>query len=212
MSIACGTAYLITIPWHPFPGSVVLKGLSIGALAVLAFRWSYLLGLGLALSSVGDFLLDWDPRRLFVSGLVCFLCAHLVYTLLFVSTGPRRPKMGIIVPVLAYSLVFSWWLVPSLGALTVPVLIYICAITAMVLSATMAGFGTPWVAIGAVLFLISDSLLAADKFKTEVPLRDYLVWTTYYLAQYSITIGVSRAGPGGACAPAGGGGGAPWFQ
>jgi len=39
------------------------------------------------------------------------------------------------------------------------------------------------------LFLISDSILAVNKFKTEVPLRDYLVWATYYAAQYAITTG-----------------------
>ena len=37
--------------------------------------------------------------------------------------------------------------------------------------------------------MISDSLLAIHKFKEPVPLRDYLVWTTYYLGQCGIALG-----------------------
>ena len=42
------------------------------------------------------------------------------------------------------------------------------------------------------LFLISDSILAINKFKSPLPLRGYLVWATYYLAQYGIAIGFLR--------------------
>ena len=47
-----------------------------------------------------------------------------------------------------------------------------------------------WVLAGAVLFLISDSLLGAGRFKTQIPLRGFLVWTTYYAGQCAITLGV----------------------
>ncbi|HEV2689737.1 MAG TPA: lysoplasmalogenase, partial [Bryobacteraceae bacterium] len=91
--------------------------------------------------------------------------------------------------VVSYSIAISAWLFPSLGSLQLPVAIYMCAITAMAVTAILARFSTPWVAIGAILFVVSDSLLAIDKFKTPVPYRDILVWSTYYGAQYAITTG-----------------------
>jgi uncharacterized membrane protein YhhN len=68
-----------------------------------------------------------------------------------------------------------------------------CAITAMVISAILGRFENPWVAVGAILFLISDSVLAVNKFKTPVPYRDFIVWSTYYTGQYGIAIGFLTA-------------------
>lgn len=193
VSIVSGFVYLITQPWQPFPGSYLVKGLAVGSLALLAFlSGSPLLGLGLALSTVGDVLLDLDPERLFVFGLGAFLLAHLVYTAAFLRER-RRPMAIAAGLVLLYSIGVSSWLLPSLGNLMLPVAIYMCAITAMVISAILARFSTPLVAIGAILFLISDSLLAINKFKTPVPYRDILVWSTYYIGQYSIAVGYLRS-------------------
>ena len=199
LSIVCGVLYLVTQPWQPYPGSFVVKGLSVGPLAVLAFlAGSPLLGMALALSTVGDVLLDLDPDRLFVFGLGSFLVAHLVYIPVFVRNRSRTialsaPRLLVAALVLLYSIAVSSWLLPSLGNLMVPVAIYMCAITAMVVSAILARFPNPWVAAGAILFLISDSLLAVNKFKTPVPYRDFLVWSTYYAGQYGIAIGFLAA-------------------
>ena len=91
--------------------------------------------------------------------------------------------------VLLYTLTISSWLLPSLGSLIVPVAIYMCAITAMVLTAILARFSTHWIVAGTILFLASDSLLAVNKFKTPIFYRDYLVWATYYAAQFAICFG-----------------------
>ena len=201
LSIACGLVYLITQPWHPFPGSFAIKGLSIAALGLLAFlsssknRDAIILGVALMLSSIGDVLLDLDPQGLFVYGLGSFLIVHLIYVFLFVRYWPKPPRIRIaqavaLLLVLAYSATMSGWLMPSLGNLTVPVAIYMCAITAMVVAAILARVPAPWVLVGAVLFLISDSLLAVNKFKTPIPYRDYLVWATYYVGQYCIASGI----------------------
>ena len=199
LSLACGFVYLGTERWQPYPGSVIIKGLSVGPLAVLAFvAGSPLLGAALALSTLGDVLLDLDPVRLFVFGLGSFLVAHLVYISVFIRNRRRTvpfgaPRLLLAGLVLLYSIAVSVWLLPSLGGLIVPVTIYMCTITAMVISAILARFENPWVAVGAILFLISDSLLAVNKFKTPVPYRDFLVWSTYYAGQYGIAIGFLAA-------------------
>jgi uncharacterized membrane protein YhhN len=107
------------------------------------------------------------------------------------AVGARQ--VVVVVMVLLYSITVSAWLIPSLGALIVPVAIYMCAITAMVISSILARFRKPWVVVGAILFLISDSLLAVNKFKSPLPYRNLLVWSTYYLGQFGIALGVLKS-------------------
>jgi uncharacterized membrane protein YhhN len=204
ISAATSAFYLLTQRWQPFPGSALVKGCAVGALAVLAIRergWrrdAGLLALGLAFSTAGDVLLDLDPR-LFAFGVGAFLVTHLTYIGLFVRnrTRERRPHpahFAAVLLVVLSSVALSVWIVPSTGGLAVPVVLYICALTAMVSTAILARFRQPWVAVGGILFLISDALLAIHKFKTPVPLRDYLVWSTYYLGQCGIALGYLASG------------------
>jgi len=215
LSVICSFFYLATQSIQPYPGGVVLKVLSVAPLAAIAFRtrrgpsakqrgveWSQdrdnvILAVALAFSSLGDALLDLDPELHFIKGLLAFLAAHLIYILLFVRNRarPLRPKvwqLALVAAVLIYSLLLSLWLAPSLGTMAAPVMIYVCVITVMAVSAILARFSKPWVYTGVILFLISDSILAVDKFKSPAPLRGYLVWATYYLAQYGIAIGFLR--------------------
>lgn len=193
LSLACSAVYFATIPFHPFTGSALIKGLSIAALAALA--WTYaarLLALALSASAAGDLLLDLDPARLFVAGLCSFLVAHAVYTVLFFSrrTKIQGLRLAGIGGVVFYAAGFLTWLAPDLKEMTTPVTIYVCIITAMVTSALAARLPTV-VALGALLFLSSDSMLAIAKFKGTFPLRDFLVWATYYAAQYLIVRGAT---------------------
>jgi uncharacterized membrane protein YhhN len=204
VSAAASAVYLLTARWQPFAGSALVKGCAVGALAVLALRSrghrrdAGVVALALAFSTAGDVLLDLDPRW-FAFGLGAFLLAHLTYIALFVRNRtagirPDPPHMAAVLLVLVYSATLSGWIVPSVGELAVPVVLYICALTAMVCAAILARFRLRWVAAGAILFLVSDSLLAIHKFKTPVPLRDYLVWTTYYLGQCGIALGYLGSG------------------
>ena len=205
LSICFATIYLLTTPWQPYPGSFIIKGLSVGLLAVLALRIGGvvsreipILGLALGLSSVGDILLDINPDRLFVVGLGSFLLVHVIYSFLFLRNHPRplmvdTPLLMVLLPLGLYVGALCAWLLPSLGGLMIPVAIYMIAIATMVVTSILARFPTSSVMIGAILFLISDSLLAINKFKSSVPYRDLLVWSTYYAGQYAITIGFLRA-------------------
>ncbi|MDX2034186.1 MAG: lysoplasmalogenase [Blastocatellia bacterium] len=214
LSISASIIYFLTKSVQPFPGSIVLKALGMAPLAVLAFRVlregpamrgkellrdrdNTILAMALTFSCLGDILLDRDPSGLFVQGLLAFLVAHLIYILLFVRNfhRPLRPsggQMALIALVLLYSLLLSNWFAPSLGSFARPVMIYVCTITVMVISAILAGFSRPWIVAGTLLFLISDSIIAINRFKLPVPMRDYLVWGTYYLGQYGIAIGFFR--------------------
>ena len=211
LSIGSSAAYLATRGVQPFPGSVVLKALGMAPLAVLTFRVlgkverttngatragmrdSHLLAVALTLSCIGDVLLHLGSRRYFGLALGAFLLAHVAYILLFARSWPRplRPRrleLTLTAAVLVYSVAVTGWLSARLGEYAVPVIIYCVAITAMTVSAILARFSTPFVWIGAMLFLISDSLIAAGRFKTALPLTA-LIWPAYYLGQYGIAIG-----------------------
>src|SRR5579871_185278 len=169
ISAAAGIAYLVTAHWQPFPGSAGVKGLAVGSLAVLAFgdrrRDARLLALALAFSTAGDVLLDLSPS-LFAAGLAAFLLTHITYIALFARNRTANWRFHPATAILAiYSFSLSLWIVPAAGALAIPVIFYICALTAMAAMAFLARFRSPWVAIGAVLFVISDSLLAIHRFR-----------------------------------------------
>lgn len=195
LSWLCSAAYLASQAWQPYPGSFALKGACVALLALMAFRSGIpILGVALVLSSAGDVLLDLDPERLFVYGLGLFLLVHLIYILLFSRSRTIPPvigrvQAGMVILVSGYCGSIAAWLLPGLGNLQIPVGIYMCAITVMVVTAILARCAQPSVVWGALLFLASDSLLAVNKFKMPVPYRDYLVWATYYLGQYGIAIG-----------------------
>jgi uncharacterized membrane protein YhhN len=59
-----------------------------------------------------------------------------------------------------------------------------------------ARFESHWIPVGAVLFIVSDAILATDRFRMELPMRDYAVWGSYYAGQFLIALG--SAGVAGA--------------
>jgi uncharacterized membrane protein YhhN len=188
----------------------VLALLGAGRDATLRFR----LGLGLLVCSAGDFLLDaqaLDPR-LFLAGLVAFLLGHISYIAAFTSTGlVHNPALGAGVLALPAGLVY--YLYPFLPAdMRIPVVVYASAIGSMgycALTRRAAGDSesavTAWhaSAAGALLFLVSDAILAVDRFAHPFYNAKLAVMVTYYLAQLAIAASafgepVAAAGPAAA--------------
>ena len=193
ISAVLSAVYFLTIPWHPFAGSWVVKAASVAILAALAARKRARgLAVALAFSALGDALLEFSPE-LFIGGLAAFLLAHVTYTVTFVRRWQSaRITPGAVVAA-CYSAGLAAWLLPEVGTIAIPVAVYVLAITAMVVSAFTARFPNRRVEAGAVLFLISDSMLAVDRFRMPVPLAEWIVWPTYYAAQLLITTGYLNA-------------------
>lgn len=178
------------------------KGLSISPLALLAWRElvpgrsRVLLAAALALGSLGDVLLDLGPAW-FTAGLGSFLAGHLLYTWLWSShwRRPVRPTPGQLLRVtlvLIFCAALAAILAPRLGPLTVPVIFYMAAISAMAAASALAPFSSSRIFWGAVLFVFSDAVIAVNRFHTPLPGRDWLVWSTYYAAQLAIAGGYVR--------------------
>lgn len=158
-------------------------------------RFALLLAVGLVASLAGDVLLMWP--QFFVPGLVCFLLAHLAYIALFSSGVGLFPCRRALAPTLAIGVlmyVFLWWGgLPS--GLRVPVGIYVVVIACMAAqalgrAAVIANTSARRVAAGACLFMLSDALLATNRFVSPLPVASLWVLASYYAAQWFIAANV----------------------
>lgn len=166
-----------------------------------AYRRRVLLGITFCL--LGDVLLML-PKDLFVAGLLSFLLAHGCFMAAF-SSDVRfavrwQPWLGCLV----FGAIMAALLWPGIAAtMRLPVLVYICVL------ATMAGQAlgrASWLrskddakassaqraGTGSLLFMISDSLLAWDRFRGALPWAALYVLTTYYAALWLIARSVER--------------------
>jgi uncharacterized membrane protein YhhN len=162
-------------------------------------RYQAAIGVGLAFSLIGDVFLML-PRDRFVSGLASFLLAHLAYIVAFTSGIPLGSAPAVLVLLLVAAVPVLRLLWPALGPLRLPVLLYSAAILLMVWRAwgrrwLLPGPGATLAAIGATLFMISDGLLAVDRFRRRIPLAHTLIMTTYVAAQALIAASVSAGTP-----------------
>jgi uncharacterized membrane protein YhhN len=147
--------------------------------------------LGLIFSLAGDVFLML-PGDKFLPGLVSFLLAHLAYIFAFSQGGSFRLSVALLPFVLYGGLIF-WFLYPGLGKLKAPVALYIGVILVMAWQAWAFFYavGTPQAAHafwGALLFVLSDSLLAVNRFRQKLPLAKLWILGTYFTAQWLIAL------------------------
>ncbi len=209
-SAVCSAVFLAYVIAPHLTGArwaVVFKVASIALLAVMAAvarpRRKPLI-LALVFSACGDLLLDvkkigsLGPVQLFLFGLISFLVAHLFYVALFVrersarSGAARKLACVVVVVVALVSLKVLW---PGLAEMRGPVLAYSAVLTAMAVTAQRSRFGA-LVAIGALFFVASDTMLAMSVFGHPFGGSRVLVWVTYYAAQVMMAWGVVRHATG----------------
>lgn len=178
---------------------VAVKALPVLALAVAVWlavprtRYRRLIATGLAFGSAGDVLLESD---LFEIGLGAFLVGQVLYTAAFVG-DTRRPKPLPAIIFYGYALALVWGLADGTGDLLIPVAVYAIAITTMLWRAVARIGVVPRVsalaaAYGAGLFVVSDSLIAINRFGSNVPGDRWLVMATYWAAQALIAYSAFR--------------------
>jgi len=162
--------------------------------ASTAKRW---LLAALAGSLAGDVFLMLQGY--FIPGLVAFLLAHIAYLMLLrQGTGwfPSRRALAATLGVGAAMYVFLWTGGLPAG-LRAPVAAYVTVIALMAAQAlgcatVLRDKASAVVAVGACCFMLSDSLLATNKFVMPLPLAPFWVLTTYYAAQVLIVGGWLR--------------------
>lgn len=160
---------------------------------------------GMVFAMLGDILLMIREVDLFVGGLGAFLVMQLCYSIAFVQsirmqgdTFPTSRLWRSTIPFGLYLLVFLLVLHPALTAkpasqaLWPPVVVYgICLTTMGLLAAQRIGLaGYHPVLQGALLFILSDSAIAVNRFLYPFAGSTWVVMSTYAAAQYLITIGM----------------------
>ena len=149
---------------------------------------------GLVASLAGDVFLML-PGEWFVPGLAAFLVAHVLYTVAFTRDGWRATPW----PALACALYVTallWWILPRAGHVQGPVTVYALVIGIMAWQALQRALawrttGPVLAAAGAVLFVVSDSALAANRFAEPFWWAPVAVMGTYVPAQWLIASSAS---------------------
>ena len=149
-------------------------------------RYGALVLAGLALSVVGDVLLLSQAKKVFLAGLVAFLLAHVAYAAAFAPLSSRT--LGALLLVTAAVSGILAWLWPHLGEMRVPVLAYCAVIGTMVWLAL--GVPSTLVRAGALLFFVSDLLVARGRFVRAGKVNQLVGWPLYYAGQYLLALSV----------------------
>lgn len=198
--------WALNLPWLNYTFKPLTTALLIG------WAWSRGTGMaqrpwllaGLTMSWCGDVALMW-PDQGFLPGLVSFLLAHVCYLVAF-SRGTRWlawPQAAVAYALVAAAVLGALW--PGVpAALRAPVTVYVLALAAMAAQAAgqwHAQRGTAWAglalraAAGGALFLISDALLATNRFAAPLPAASLWVLSSYWGAQGLIAASLAAPAP-----------------
>jgi uncharacterized membrane protein YhhN len=173
------TLLIVAHAWRRGRATPVARGV------VLAALW---------LSLIGDVALLW-PQQGFVPGLVAFLIAHVLYIVAFTREHRFAAQPAALA---AYALVagtilaFLWSDIPA--GLRIPVAGYVLALTAMAAQAAVVGLRAQGsgarrargLMIGGALFMVSDTVLAINRFALPLPAAGLWILATYWAAQWLI--------------------------
>jgi uncharacterized membrane protein YhhN len=156
----------------------------------------------LIFSWIGDILLMWS--HLFVYGLGSFLMAHVCYIIGFRLAQKSESKIHQVdfvrtfffnLPIYMVAAITFYLINPNLGNMKIPVIAYLIVIVSMVTTARerfkKCDPSSFWqVFIGALLFFISDGMIALSKFYKAFPESGVLIMGTYATAQLLIVMGI----------------------
>lgn len=184
-------------------------------LAIMAYVWrlrpyllspdgrvNWLIG-ALLFSLVGDVLLML-PGNFFVPGLMAFLVGHVAYIVSFaaVSTFTVNAPLIIVVSMVSASAYQIYRQIATAlersgnQKLKIPVLIYTSTLSAMLIMAlntltsnSFENYRALFASGGALLFLLSDTWLAWDRFVEPLPWRDFRIMATYHAGQAFLCLG-----------------------
>lgn len=164
----------------------------------------YLPLIALLFSWIGDILLLGDEPAFFLSGMIAFVMTHVSYSFTFlkIKQVTLKDRSYFIIPffaLLVFSLLVFFYLKDDLGSYLLPVLLYMIFISLMASLAIHTRTNTKIETLslytfipGALLFVVSDALLAINMFKLHHIVLEVLVMLTYGLAQFFITRGFQK--------------------
>jgi uncharacterized membrane protein YhhN len=187
---ALAGAFVLSLAHTPYPGDFLLKVspiacllIAVSATGVQGRQW--LIMAALLFCGIGDVSLE---RGHFSLGLGAFLVGHLFYLGAFCRQPEISVRKGLLLAGLAaYCAILVTFLAPHLGDMASAVFLYMTVIAIMAAAAITGRRNHPLVALGALLFVLSDSLIAVNRFVEPIPGARYWIMILYYSAQYLLT-------------------------
>ncbi len=158
---------------------------------------------GFLLSLLGDMLLVFYQKPLFLAGLISFLLAHVFFILALLGLGSGLSwGWGLLcVALLLASGRVYFWLKPHLGSMKVPALLYLVVISCMLAGAGRVFFdpalprtGRVVVFTGALLFYLSDLFVARNRFMEKSFVNRLMGLPLYYTAQFFLAFSIGLVG------------------
>lgn len=155
-------------------------------------------------SWAGDNLLMLSDRDelFFFAGVGGFFCAQLAYLYTFLrfsengGKGYVQKNFWVSLPFIVYVAGILILLYPGLEGVMKPVItvyalsLMLMSMAALNRSGRVGDLSFRLTFAGSLLFMLSDSMIAFDKFHTEIPLAGFLIMLTYISAQYLIMRGL----------------------
>lgn len=187
-------ALFFSLPVAVMAGLKVMPILLLLALLVHSPQKPVWLWPAVLFSAAGDLLLALPIEQGFVYGLAAFLVAQLSYGIGFWRdaaplTGQIKSRFLFVAGI---SAALAAVILPASGGLLIAVSLYLCAIAFMALGAARYNTGNATVFVGALLFVLSDSVIAINKFLWPFSASSWVIMVTYYAAQGLMVTGVLR--------------------
>ena len=145
-------------------------------------------------SLLGDVLLISNTELNFMLGLASFLIAHILYIVMVMKsaeTSSFKNKVKSVVPFVILGFGLLYFLKDTLGEMLIPVTIYAFVIS-MFGTVSLLNYINKksnkalTLLLGALFFMLSDSVLAINKFQESNAVYPVVVMITYITAQYLI--------------------------
>lgn len=175
--------------FKPLTTALILSIVFVGG--DLSNTFTKLVSLALIFSLAGDVYLML-PKDRFIEGLASFLTAHIILIVAF-FLQPFGITWWWLLSIAIVGLVMFRILSPHLKNLKIPVAVYIFVIVAMAwigCEGWLASFSlsSSFIALGSVLFLISDGVLALNRFRASFKSAEAIILTTYFLAIWCFSL------------------------
>lgn len=161
-------------------------------------KYAKTIAISLFICSIADIFLEFKTNnKMFLIGMLFFGLGHAGYIVAFLQKN-KRLNIEFFLPFLIWGGSIMYVLHSKLGPMLIPVGIYSVLLVSMMWRALSLLKVWSWksevvlVPIGAIIFAISDTLIALDKFNEPISYVRYPIIVTYYVAQfllaYSVTI------------------------
>jgi alkenylglycerophosphocholine hydrolase len=191
-------SYISTLQYRPYPFSYIVKVIPILSLSLISLlnipgkRGKFLFA-GLMFSAIGDFFLALEGNRYFIFGLGAFAFAHIMYILaLFKNIILKRKRSVFSLIFIIYGFFIEYLLFPNLGRMMIPATVYLSLLMFVGISSVIGKDNNILIISGAMLFMISDSIVAVNTFMTKIPHSSFWIMVTYFPAQFLIIYGSAK--------------------